>query len=102
MKGLKRLCLILMAVSLVFPSLCAVGWAGQKWDKDDPMTHEWNMADLFIARPLGIAAGIIGTGIFVLSLPLSIPTGGVGDAAEMFVLGPFQFTFGRRFPDDDM
>jgi len=102
MKGLKKMCLILMAASLIFMSLSTVGWAEEKWAADDPITHEWSMLDLFIARPLGIVGGILGTGILVLSLPFSIPTGGVDDVAQMFVVQPFQFSFGRRFPDDDM
>jgi hypothetical protein len=102
MKEIKKVCLIFMITALVFASLSTVGWAEGKWDRDDPVTHEWNMIDLFIARPLGIAAGILGTGVFILSLPFSIPTGGVDDAAEVFVVKPFQFSFGRRFPDDDM
>jgi hypothetical protein len=102
MKGLKKVCLIFMTISLVFASLYTGGWAEEKWDRDDPITHEWNMIDLVIARPLGIAAGILGTGILILSLPFSIPTGSVDDAAQAFVVKPFQFSFGRRFPDDDM
>jgi hypothetical protein len=102
MKGLKKVCSIWIAASLVLMSLYTVGWAEEKWAADDPVTHEWNMADLFIARPLGIAAGILGTGVFILSLPFSIPTGGVNEAAEMFIVKPFQFSFERSFPDDDM
>ena len=102
MKGLKKMCLIWMAAIFVFMSLSPVGWAEEKWAADDPITHEWTMLDLFIARPLGIIGGVLGTGVLVLSLPFSIPTGGVDDVAQMFVVKPFQFSFERRFPDDDM
>jgi len=55
-----------------------------------------------IARPMGIAAGIIGTGVFILSLPFTIPTKSVDEAAQMFVVRPFKFSFVRKFPDDNM
>jgi hypothetical protein len=51
---------------------------------------------------MGVAAWILGSGVFVLSLPFTIPTGSVDDAAQMFVVKPFKFSFGREFPDEDM
>jgi hypothetical protein len=102
MKRLKKVGLIFLTISLVLTSLYSVGWAQEKWDKNDPVTHEWNMIDMLVARPLGVVGWIVGSGVFVLSLPFSIPTGGVNDVAQAFVVKPFQFAFGRRFPDDDM
>ena len=58
--------------------------------------------DLLFARPIGVAAGIVGTAIFFVSLPFTIPSGGVSDAANMFIVKPFQFSFTREFPDDDI
>jgi hypothetical protein len=60
------------------------------------------MADLLIARPLGVIAGIIGSGIFVVSLPFTIPTQSVNEAAQMLVVEPFRFSFVREFPDEDV
>jgi hypothetical protein len=79
-----------------------MGWAEEKWTKDDPLTDEWNIIDLVLARPLGVVAGIFGTGVFILSLPFTIPTGSVDDAAQMFVVKPFNFSFVRKFPDENM
>jgi hypothetical protein len=102
MKRLLRLLLILTVISLVTVNLYAPGWAQEKWTKDDPITDEYNMADLLIARPMGFVAGIVGTGLFILSLPFTIPTRSVDEAAQMFVVKPFNFSFERKFPDDDM
>jgi hypothetical protein len=102
MKGLKKAWLIFVAISLVLGSLYTLGWAEEKWTKDDPVKDEWNMIDLLLARPVGVAAGIFGTGVFILSLPFTIPTGSVDDAAQMFVVKPFKFSFVRKFPDDNM
>ncbi|OGP76609.1 MAG: hypothetical protein A2V86_02040 [Deltaproteobacteria bacterium RBG_16_49_23] len=60
------------------------------------------MFDIIIARPMGIVAGILGTGIFILALPYTIPTGGVDEAADTFIKRPFKFTFTRKCPDEDM
>ena len=102
MKELKRAGLIFVAISLVVGSFYTTGWPEEKWTKDDPIRDEWNMIDLIIARPIGIAAGIFGTGVFLLSLPFTIPTGSVDDAAQMFVVKPFNFSFVRKFPDENM
>jgi hypothetical protein len=103
MKRLFRLFLIVTVISLVTLNLYVpVSAQEEKWPKDDPNTDEYNMADLFIARPMGFAAGIIGTGLFILSLPFTIPTRSVDEAAQMLVVKPFKFSFERKFPDDDM
>ena len=102
MKRFKKIFLFLLTLSLVLGSLYSTGWAGDKFRKDDPVAHGWSAVDLIFARPLGIAAGLIGTGLFIVSLPFTIPTGGVDEAADMFIVKPFQFSFTRKFPDEDM
>ena len=101
MKGLKKIFLLLLIISLVMGSLYSTGWAGDKWAKEDPVGQGWNAIDLIFARPLGVAAGIVGTAIFIVSLPFTIPTGGVADAADMFITKPFQFSFTREFPEEN-
>ena len=91
-----------VAISLVVATFYATGWSQESWSKDDPIRDEWNMIDLLIARPIGIAAGIFGTGVLILSLPFTIPTGSVNDAAQMFVVKPFNFSFTREFPDENL
>ncbi len=62
-----------MVISLVMMNLYTVGRAEETMAKNDPVADEWNMIDLLIARPIGVVAGIIGTGVFILSLPLLFP-----------------------------
>ena len=102
MKRFGKGLLLLLAASLIIGSLYS---GAQAWDekrKDDPVVAEWNMMDILFARPLGIAAGIIGTGVFVVSLPFTVPTGSVNDAAEMLIVEPFKFSFTRKFNDENM
>ena len=61
MKGFKKIFLLLLTLSLVTGSLYSTGWAGDKFRKDDPVAQGWSAVDLLVARPLGIAAGILGT-----------------------------------------
>jgi hypothetical protein len=102
MKGLKKIFLLLLTLSLVTGSLYSTGWAGDKFGKDDPVAQGWSAIDILFARPLGIATGIVGTAIFIVSLPFTIPSGGVDEAADMYIVKPFQFSFTRKFPDEDM
>jgi hypothetical protein len=102
MKRLKKAFFMFMVISLVMLNLYTVGWAEDERTKNDPITDEWNMMDLLVARPIGVAAGIVGTGVFILSLPFTIPTRSVDEAAQMFVVKPFKFSFVRKFPDDNM
>ncbi|MGZ3493573.1 MAG: multidrug transporter [Thermodesulfobacteriota bacterium] len=100
---MKRMVLLLLTLSLVATSLCSTGWAGDNsLGRNDPIAHEWYMLDVLFARPIGIIAGIAGTAVFVVSLPFTIPTGGVRDAADIFIVKPFQFSFVRQFPDEDI
>ena len=103
MKRTKKVLLVLLTVSLVGSPFYSVGWSQEtkgNWFKSSE--EELNMADILIARPLGILAGIIGSGIFVVSLPFTIPTHSVNEAAQMFVIEPFRFSFVREFPDEDI
>jgi hypothetical protein len=102
MKNLRKACFLFLIVSLLAGVLYSPAIAKDKWPKNDANTDEWNAADLFIARPLGIIAGVAGTGVFVLALPFTIPTGSVDKSAKMFIVEPFRFSFVREFPDEDM
>jgi len=105
MKALKKIFFLLLIFSLVTVSSYWTVYAGDdkdKWAKNDPVGHEYSIMDIVFARPLGVVAGILGTGLFIVSLPFTIPTGSVSDAANMFIVQPFQFSFTREFPDEDI
>lgn len=95
MKKLEKLLLVLLTILLVLGGIYSGGWAQEK-----PYNDEYNIVDLFIARPLGIAATAAGTGLFILSLPFTLPTRSVEDSFNMFVVEPWKFSFARDFPDE--
>lgn len=53
------------------------------------------MGDLIIARPLLIAATVIGAGAFVISLPFTAAGGNVGEAGKALVVEPGREAFVR-------
>jgi len=95
MKKLEKLLLIFLTVLLVLGGISSGGWAQEKSYND-----EYNMVDLFIARPLGVIAAAGGTGLFILSLPFTLPTRSVEDSFNMFVVEPWKFSFVRDFPEE--
>ena len=51
--------------------------------------------DAVIGRPLGLATTIVGTGVFLVILPFSLPSGCTGEAAWGLVGRPGGWTFVR-------
>lgn len=53
------------------------------------------VADVLLARPLGLVATVVGTGIFVAALPFEALSGDVREPARLLVVEPARFTFTR-------
>jgi hypothetical protein len=51
--------------------------------------------DILLVRPVSLAATIVGTAVFIVSLPFSIPSKSVGATAQTLVVEPFNYTFTR-------
>ena len=52
-------------------------------------------ADVLLARPLLLVSSVVGTGLFLVSLPFSALGGNVGEAADALVVTPVKATFVR-------
>ena len=59
------------------------------------------MFDLVLLRPLGLAATVIGTAFFIVSLPVSAIGGNTGEAAKKLVVEPAKYTFSRPLGAED-
>lgn len=59
------------------------------------------VADILLVRPVGLAAVVIGSAVFIVALPFSIPSGSVGLTAHVLIVEPFNYTFLRPigYPD---
>ena len=53
------------------------------------------LVDALLLRPLGLAATVVGTAAFVLTLPFSLPTRSVEKTAKALVVKPAKYTFAR-------
>lgn len=53
------------------------------------------IGDLLIARPLLIAATVVGAGLFVVSLPFTAMGGGIGRTGKALVVDPGKAAFVR-------
>ena len=62
------------------------------------------VADVIIARPIGLATTVIGSAVYVVSLPFSLLGGNEKQAREKLMKDPIEFTFKRplgEFPSLD-
>lgn len=81
--------LVLVCSSALF-SQQAVASSAEQEDKWPGM-----VADLVIARPIGFFATVIGSAVFVVSLPFTLVGGNVPEAADALVIKPAKYTFVR-------
>ena len=56
---------------------------------------DYMAADGLVARPLGIAATVVGAGIYIVTLPFSLLGGNADEAARILVRDPAWYTFQR-------
>jgi hypothetical protein len=61
----------------------------------DDNTFEAATADVLVVRPASFIATVLGTAIFVVSLPIAAISGSVEDTAEALVFTPGRATFTR-------
>jgi len=58
--------------------------------------NDWAMAgDVLVARPFGMVLTLVGSALFVVSLPFTALGGNVKQAADTLVIGPAKETFVR-------
>ena len=51
--------------------------------------------DIIVWRPVGALATVLGTGLYLITLPFSLPTDTAEKTQEKLVDAPFDFTFKR-------
>ena len=59
------------------------------------------VADVLFVRPVSLAAAVVGTAMFFVALPFSIPSGSVEKSGKLLVSDPFEYTFARPLGDFD-
>lgn len=90
---MKRKWIVLLAAMVIFISAAT---ACAEVTQSDLV-----VLDVALIRPVGIVSVAIGTALFIVSLPVSIPSGSVGTAANRLVKDSFEYTFIRPVGDFD-
>ena len=88
----KKLLVLLMAFTLIISAVPSFA--------NDPTDAEI-IPDFLLVRPLGVAAVVLGSVIFVVALPAALVSRSVGKTAERLVLDPVEFTFVRPLGNFD-
>jgi hypothetical protein len=91
--GKRSMILLLIGAMIFIPfGTCAVA---QSKAMDKEISGEAMAADFFIVRPLGIVTSVLGTAVFIVSLPFSALGGNTKTACRKLVQEPVKFTFTR-------
>lgn len=90
---LKHVIVMLTAIALV--AVPGMTCFAQELEMDSDVIAGKMTGDALVARPLGLAATIIGGAIFVVSLPFSALGGNTKSAFNYLLADPFTFTFNR-------
>ncbi|MBF0285344.1 MAG: hypothetical protein HQL51_12905 [Magnetococcales bacterium] len=77
---------------------CASQTTGARSDAPSPPANDM-FFDALLCRPLGLVSTVVGTSLFVISLPFSALGGNSEQAAERLVMEPYRFTFQRPLGD---
>ncbi len=72
-------------------------FASSEWESDAVSV----VVDVTVARPITCALTLLGSAVFVVSLPVTIPSGSVKKVAHALVLVPAKDTFTRPVGDLD-
>ncbi len=98
----KKSLVFLIAAVLLFTWAASPALAGEKQYVTGEDRNAASMIfDLVLLRPLGLAATVIGTAFFIVSLPVSVLGGNTGEAAKKLVVEPAKYTFSRPLGAED-
>ena len=84
-------------VVTLFVAIALIAASGPAFGSD-----ELNIpVDVLIIRPATLVGTVLGTALFVVALPFSIPSGSVKMTAEKLIVEPFKYTFTRPLGEFD-
>jgi hypothetical protein len=102
MNTLKKTCTaIVTAAALALGSSVACAQDYYVDSLDSAPSGEAMAFDMVVVRPLALAATVLGVGVFVLQLPISLITWNFKDPAQRLVVEPARYTFTRELGRHD-
>jgi len=94
----KQSMVFLLIAAMIFIPFGTSALAESKAVNDD-ISASAMAADLLVIRPLGIVATVVGSAVFIVSLPFSALGGNTKTACRKLVQNPAKFTFTRALGD---
>ena len=94
-RGFVVLLVVLMFTAQVVATAQEAAIPGKEHARESADPAGPILVDAFLLRPFGLAAMVVGTAAFVLTLPFSLPTRSVEKAAKALVVKPAKYTFTR-------
>ncbi len=94
MRRTLRAGVTVLALATALASTPATGSALAYKETDSPPGAVM-AADVVVIRPVGLAATVIGSGLFMVSLPFAALGSNTGEVAQRLVVEPAAFTFSR-------
>jgi hypothetical protein len=88
----KKLIVFLVVFTLIASVVPAVA---------NERTSDYIIPDVLLVRPVSFASIAVGFAVFVVSLPVAIPSGSVGHVWQALVADPAEYTFVRPVGDFD-
>jgi hypothetical protein len=85
--------------SLTIVCAAAIGFASAAPALAQPEDPAVVAGDALIVRPLSFVATVLGSAVFVVSLPVAATSHSIGWTADSLVVAPAQFTFTRALGD---
>ena len=93
-KILKQTAIYFLITTLVLIPFGTAAFAQGQGSEDVDIRGKM-VVDALIIRPLGIVSTVLGTTLFLVSLPFSAMGGNVKEAREKLMVEPARFTFKR-------
>ena len=84
-------------VMVLFVAIAVIAASGPAFGGD----AEDIPVDILIIRPVTLVGTVLGTALFVVALPFSIPSGSVKMTAKKLIAEPFKYTFTRPLGEFD-
>ncbi|PWU11237.1 MAG: hypothetical protein C5B50_23650 [Verrucomicrobia bacterium] len=94
-----KLVTIVSASALLFATPCFARGDGQEESPLPPASPEDVIADTILVRPFCFVATVVGSALFIVSLPFAIPSKSVHRTAHALVAAPAYSTFKRPLGD---
>lgn len=98
MKQTKKLILVVILTCFVASLVPRVA-SGDVTEEERDLAY---LVDVSVLRPVGLVTTLAGFVVFLVTLPISIPTLSIEKSFDILVVNPARYTFVRELGDEDV